>query len=414
VRRIVPARAALLPAALVLIGSGCGPPQAPPGAAAAPAKVDRPVSEGDLAGIALAPEAETRLGIATARVERKAVGRAAFHGGEVQVPPGRAIAVSAPLAGVLALPAGEGTPSPGSRVRAGKMVFSLAPLWTPSERVQRAVALAGLEESRVDAGGAVEKARVEVDAARVALARAEQLLLDKAGSTRSVDETKARLGLAEATLKAAEARRDFLRKASLEAEGGGPLEIASPAAGILMALHAAAGQTVAQGAPLFEVAAVDELWVRVPIHAGDLPEVARDAEAVIGGLSGSPGGLRLAAKPVAAAPPSADPHAATVDLFYRVDDPAGALAPGQRVGITIPLKGEEESLAVPWPAVLIDIHGGAWVYERVEPRRFVRRRVEVRFVSGGLAVLGSGPAAGTEVVTEGAAELFGTELGFSK
>jgi membrane fusion protein, heavy metal efflux system len=40
--------------------------------------------------------------------------------------------------------------------------------------------------------------------------------------------------------------------------------------------------------------------------------------------------------------------------------------------------------------------------------------VVVRFVRDGLAVLASGPKAGTKVVTAGAAELFGAETGFSK
>jgi multidrug efflux pump subunit AcrA (membrane-fusion protein) len=366
--------------------------------------------------VTLTPEAENRIGIATARVERKPMARAALYGGDVQVPPGRSIAVSAPLGGVLGSPAGQGLSAPGARLRAGEIVFTLTPLWTPSERLHLAEALVTLDASRVDAESAIEKARVEIEAAKIALARSEQLLLDKAGSTRAVDEAKARLQLAEASRKAAEARSAFLRSASLEAEGGNskPLDIVSPTGGIQMKLHAAPGETVAQGAPLFDVAAVEELWVRVPIHAGDLSRVAREADAEVADLSGSPGGLRLAAKPVVSAPPLADPLAATVDLFYEIRDPRAGLVPGQRVAVTVRQKGEEESLTLPWSAVLHDIHGGRWVYERVEPGRFVRRRVEVRFVSAGIAVLESGPPVGAEVVTAGAAELFGSELGFGK
>ncbi len=69
---------------------------------------------------------------------------------------------------------------------------------------------------------------------------------------------------------------------------------------------------------------------------------------------------------------------------------------------------------MPWSAVIHDIHGGTWVYERTGERTFVRRRVVVRFVTGPTAVLEGGPEVGTRVVTAGAAELFGTETGFSK
>ena len=47
-------------------------------------------------------------------------------------------------------------------------------------------------------------------------------------------------------------------------------------------------------------------------------------------------------------------------------------------------------------------------------RAYARRRVVVRYVANGLAVLAAGPPVGTAVVTDGAAELFGTETGFSK
>jgi len=69
---------------------------------------------------------------------------------------------------------------------------------------------------------------------------------------------------------------------------------------------------------------------------------------------------------------------------------------------------------VPWSAVVFDIHGGTWVYERTGDRSYARRRVVVRYVAGDAAVLESGPPPGTAVVTAGAAELFGTETGFSK
>jgi hypothetical protein len=54
------------------------------------------------------------------------------------------------------------------------------------------------------------------------------------------------------------------------------------------------------------------------------------------------------------------------------------------------------------------------VYEKTGDRSYTRRRVVVRYVAADTAVLESGPPPGTTVVTAGAAELFGTETGFSK
>jgi hypothetical protein len=61
-----------------------------------------------------------------------------------------------------------------------------------------------------------------------------------------------------------------------------------------------------------------------------------------------------------------------------------------------------------------DINGGTWVYENVGEHKFARQRVAVKYVADSLAVLDRGPAVGAKVVTEGAAELFGTEFFVAK
>jgi hypothetical protein len=66
---------------------------------------------------------------------------------------------------------------------------------------------------------------------------------------------------------------------------------------------------------------------------------------------------------------------------------------------------------VPSAAILRDIHGGEWVYQRTAPDTFVRQRVEVASEGGGRALLARGLSAGAQIVTDGAAELFGTEFG---
>ena len=69
---------------------------------------------------------------------------------------------------------------------------------------------------------------------------------------------------------------------------------------------------------------------------------------------------------------------------------------------------------VPWSAVIHDIYGGTWVYARTAPQVYSRIRVLVEYVDGDLAVIKDGPKLNSVVVTAGAAELFGTEVGFAK
>ncbi len=66
---------------------------------------------------------------------------------------------------------------------------------------------------------------------------------------------------------------------------------------------------------------------------------------------------------------------------------------------------------VPYSAVLYDEYGVTWVYTTPEPLVFVRHRIIVDYIVGDQVVLSEGPPTGTEVVTVGAAELFGTEFG---
>ena len=66
---------------------------------------------------------------------------------------------------------------------------------------------------------------------------------------------------------------------------------------------------------------------------------------------------------------------------------------------------------VPYGAVLYDAKGDTSVYVSSAPNTYVRESITVDFIEGDRAVLTAGPAAGTAVVTVGAAELYGTETG---
>ena len=374
---------------------------------APPATVTKVLKEDEINVLKLTPEAVQRVGIETAVVERRSVQQSRTYGGEVMIPFGQTVLVAAPLGGELHA-TDKGLPRPGARVRKGQAILSLSPLLTPEARTT-------LGAARVDAEGQIKNALTQVEGTRIAHQRAKKLLRDDVGSQRSVDETQAQFEFAQKTLEAAEARRDLLVQALGEFEKGtgAPLTIEAPTDGILRALTAQPGQSVPAGAALFEIIDLSRVWIRVPVYVGDQGDLAADADADVVPLTSRPGPTSQRARPVAA-PPSANPVTGTVDLYYELANAENTLAPGQRVGVNIPLIGEAESLTLPWSAVVHDIHGGTWVYEMTAEHTFARRRVVVRFVRGELAVLSNGPAVGAKVVTAGAAELFGTEVGFSK
>jgi hypothetical protein len=84
----------------------------------------------------------------------------------------------------------------------------------------------------------------------------------------------------------------------------------------------------------------------------------------------------------------------------------------RRLGIqTAPVRKAARGTMIPYAAVLYDEHGKTWTYMSLKPLTFVRQAIDVERIERDSAVLRDGPAVGIEVVTVGAAELFGIEFG---
>ena len=66
---------------------------------------------------------------------------------------------------------------------------------------------------------------------------------------------------------------------------------------------------------------------------------------------------------------------------------------------------------VPYSSLIYDAHGQTWVYTSLEPRTFIRHKVDVDYIERDHVVLNDGPPTGTVVVSVGAAELYGAEFG---
>ncbi|MEA2615528.1 MAG: hypothetical protein QOE72_1311 [Chloroflexota bacterium] len=73
--------------------------------------------------------------------------------------------------------------------------------------------------------------------------------------------------------------------------------------------------------------------------------------------------------------------------------------------------GAAPETTVPASAVIYDKDGNTWVYVVTRALTYERQAVGIARIDGDTAVLRSGPAPGTRVVTVGAQELLGAELG---
>jgi membrane fusion protein, heavy metal efflux system len=411
----------LLPILVILacgLVSGCQPasPNASAGAApggaakgatapAGPSKVVGAVKEANLTRVELTPEAEVRLGLTLVDVERKPVARAVSYGGEVMIPPGRLISVASPFLGIVEAPPGVQVPQPGTMLTRGQPVCIVKPILSPEARANLAPLL---KESE----GQVKQAHEQLKMAKINMDRQENLVRDRLAGAAALIDAKAQYDAAQTAVHASEERYDEIRKLALDPNAGDQtaLSFKAPVKGMLQNLHAQIGQPVPAGAILFDVAEMDPVWVKVPVYVGDLNRLATDRPAGVGSLADAAGVNVRPAQP-ALAPPAGDPLAATVHLFYQVDNHDGAFRPGQRVGVTLPLSGEEASLVVPRSALVRDAHGGSWVYVNISPHAYARQRVFVDRVVGDLAALTNGPKVGAKVVSQGVAELYGAEFG---
>jgi RND family efflux transporter MFP subunit len=397
--------------ALVCLGlAGCGPPSSPaastPAKSAGPSKVTAPTKEADLATVVLTPEAETRLGLGFAEVERKVVPRTTTYAGVIEVPSGGQITVASPFNAMLGAPKGTSVPTPGHPVKQGQTILTLVPVLTPESIAQMAPQL-------IQAEGQVKTGTDQLKIAQVQLDRAKKLVKENLGGNAALVDAQAAHDLAETQLRAWEQNRAILAKVTADATRGdfNLQEITAPATGVIQSLLALPGQMVQAGAPLFVVQILDPVWVRVPVYVGDLAKLAADRDAEVRGLADAPGAPARRGKPVLA-PPSGDPLAATVNIFYEVENKDSLLRTGQRVGATLPLQGEDENLTVPRASLVRDIHGNTWVYVKTGDHAFSRRLVMVDRIVGDLAVVVNNKLKpGDKVVTAGTAELYGAEFG---
>jgi membrane fusion protein, heavy metal efflux system len=378
-----------------LLLAGCRGQAGPAAAATAAAKVDHPVLEAALTTVTLTPETEKRLAIVVEAVAQRSIPRIRLVAGEAIIPPGMTLDVTAPVTGTLAAAT---VPQPGRLVRRGEPLFRIVPL-LPTERDLRIIVERDLAT-----------ARAVLEAAQKKSARAEQLLEDGSGSRRAAEEARAELTTAQAALEAATARRAVVNRSHINDDS--ELVVPAPIDGVVEAVLAAPGQTVAASAKLVQISRLDRLWVKVPVYAGETRDLDLKLGADIVRLGEPADSEGIPARPVAA-PPTATPAASAIDLMFELPGGSG-IRPGERVHVRLAGRAVETGSVIPDSALLHDIHGGTWVYERTAPHAYARRRVEVRDTLGGFAILTRGPATGTPVVTTGAAELFGIEFGAGK
>jgi len=301
------------------------------------------------------------------------------------LPGGEAI-VAAPAPGRLVA---ERLPSIGDQVRAGTVLGRLEPRLAAN--ADRAMLVAEVAE-----------AQAAVDAARLEQARAERLLADRAVPGRRVEDAKRAGTVAEARLKAAEARlaeRDEALRTGGGAAAGNAFVLRAPIAGRIIDVTATLGAAYDEGAPLFKIARTDALELKVFVPAAEITAV-RGLTGVLLEIPGRPDPLALRFHHVHD-PGVLDPTTKALPVQMEVANPQGELLIGQTGTAILYTGGRQRLPSVPKTAVLMEA-GRPYVFLQAGGERFLRRFVEIAARDGDVVGVRSGVKPGERVVTRGA------------
>ena len=95
------------------------------------------------------------------------------------------------------------------------------------------------------------------------------------------------------------------------------------------------------------------------------------------------------------------------DVQRVIFDAEGA----KRVGLkTAPIQQNGQEKIMPYAALIYDAEGNTYAYTAPKPLTYVRQKIDIDHLDGDSVVLSEGPPVGTQVVTVGVDEVYGTEF----
>ena len=343
----------------------------------------------DSSAIAYLKEQQWTNPFATAQVQAAEFRTSVRAPATIHPLPGGEAVVAAPAAGRFT--AAE-LLSIGDRVTAGQLLGRLEPRLA-----------AGPDRATLDAE--VAEARAALDGARLEQTRAERLLAERAVPARRAEDARRATVIAEARLRAAEARlaqRDETLRAGGGAAAGNAFALRAPIGGRLAEVSATLGASYDEGAALFRIVRTDRVELEVQVPAADAAAARQTADLV----------LEL---PGSATPVPLDPHhvhdSGVIDqttralgLQMEVANPGEKLLIGQVGTAVLFTRGKQKLPAVPAAAVLTEA-GRPYVFVQEGGERFIRRYVEIASRENDLVGIKSGVMPGERVVTRGSYEV---------
>ena len=277
----------------------------------------------------------------------------------------------------------------GDRVKAGQLLGHLEPRLAT-----------GADRATLDAE--VIEARTALEGARLEQTRAERLLAERAVPARRVEDARRATVVAEARLRAAEARlaqRDETLRAGGGAAAGNAFALRAPISGRLAEVMATLGAAYDEGAALFRVVRTDRVELEVQVPVVDVA-AARQSSSVALELPGLTTPIDLAPEHVHDSG-VVDATTRALSVQMEVNNPGERLLVGQ-VGTAVLYTRDRRRLTVVTNAAVLTEAGRPYVFVQLEGEQFARRFVEIAARDGDLIGIRSGVKPGERVVTRGA------------
>jgi len=340
-------------------------------------------------GISFLKEQQWKIDFAMAQVTEQALRPSVRAYGTLRPRADGEVLVSAPVSGRL-VTTGKAFPRIGTSISSDQVLAVIAPRLS-----------AGADPASLDL--AKSRASVQLSHAQRERERLEKLHAQGAVPERRLAEARRDEAQARAELDAAERRLRQHRRVQRASGGGGEggIAIRSPIAGTLVAVRAAPGAFVEEGAPLFHVVDLARLWLEVRVPEANVGRLLTPS-GVWFTVEGFEEIFESPADRVVVAGGLLDERTRTAPLIFEIDNPNSQLPVGAHARVNV-LTGEPQNGPVVPISAVVNEAGQDLLFVQLDGESFERRVVRLGARDRSLVqVLDNGVKAGEYVVTRGA------------
>jgi RND family efflux transporter MFP subunit len=272
---------------------------------------------------------------------------------------------------------------PGQKVSVGQTLFTLQPTVNPADRVGAAA-----ETGRL---------RAELEVARAELITAEKEVnrlraIEDIAAKKDVQAAASRYATAKAHLESLES---VISNAVISSSGS--VTIKAPVSGTVGQFALARGTDVTEGASLFSVTSLDEVYIEAQVYNRDAAEVRNAPKFVVTGVDGTSMSEKVSYVNAAL---EVNPSNQSQKVIFRLSNPGGDFRIGEFVTMQAYLKQSDKSIFVPNSA-LSEINGKPVVFIKEDPESYVIRYVSIGEDNGSHTVIQKGLDEKERYVTEG-------------